>query len=51
MELKKAVFPTLDYITNLQSSKQYGIGTKTDICISGKGQKAQIFGVPIKAQW
>ena len=31
----------LDYTTKLQSSKQYGSGTKTEIQISGTGQKAQ----------
>ena len=31
---------TLDYTTKLQSSKQYGTGTKTEIWIHGIGQKA-----------
>ena len=32
---------TSDYTTKLQSSKQYGSGTKTETYISGTGQKAQ----------
>ena len=32
---------TLDYTTKLQSSKQYGTGTKTEIQINGTKQKAQ----------
>ena len=32
---------TSDYTTKQQSSKPYGTGTKTEIQISGTGQKAQ----------
>ena len=32
---------TSDYITKLQSWKQYGTGTKTEIQVNGSGQKAQ----------
>ena len=31
MELEGSVFLTLDYITKLQSSRQYGTGTKAEI--------------------
>ena len=31
MELEESTFQTLDYITKLQSSRQYGTGTKTEI--------------------
>ena len=30
-----------DYTTKIQSLKQYGTGTKTEIQINGTGQKAQ----------
>ena len=33
--------PISDYTTKLQSSRQFGIGTKKEIKISGTGQKAQ----------
>ena len=32
---------TLDYTTKLQSSRQYGTGTKTEIQTNGTRQKAQ----------
>ena len=32
---------TSDYTTKLQSSRQYGTGTKTEIQINGTKQKAQ----------
>ena len=41
MELEESGSLTSDYTTKLQSSKQYGIGTKTEIYISGTAQKAQ----------
>ena len=31
MELEESTFLTLDYTTKLQSSRQYGTGTKTEI--------------------
>ena len=31
MELEKSTFPTSDNTTKLQSSRQYGTGTKTEI--------------------
>ena len=31
MELEESTFLTSDYTTNLQSSRQYGTGTKTEI--------------------
>ena len=31
MELEESTFLTLDYTTKLQSSRQYGVGTKTEI--------------------
>ena len=31
MELEESTFLTLDYTTKLQSSRQYGAGTKTEI--------------------
>ena len=40
MELKESHFLTSNYITKLQSSKQYGTDTKTEIQINGTGQKA-----------
>ena len=33
--------PISDYTTKLQSSRQFGTGTKKEIKISGTGQKAQ----------
>ena len=44
MELEKSTCLTSDYTTNLQSSRQYGTGTKTEIQITGTKQKAQIKG-------
>ena len=41
MELEESGALTSDYTTKLQSSKQYDMGTKTDIQISGTGYKAQ----------
>jgi len=37
MELVESHFLTSDYTTKLQSSKQYGTGTKTDTQITGTG--------------
>ena len=37
MELEESGSLTSDYTTKLQSSKQYGTGTKTEIQISGTG--------------
>ena len=37
---KKNFHLTLDYTTILQSSKQYGTGTKTEICTNGTRQRA-----------
>ena len=41
MELEKSTFLTSDYTTKLQSSRQYGTGTKIEIQIKGRKQKAQ----------
>ena len=41
MELKESGSVTSDYITKLQSPREYGTGTKIEIQINGKGQKAQ----------
>ena len=41
MELEEQGSLTSHYTTKLQSSKQYGTGTKTEIQISETGQKAQ----------
>ena len=41
MELEESSAQTSDYTTKQQSSKPYGTGTKTEIQISGTGQKAQ----------
>ena len=41
MELQESTFLTSDYTTKLQSSRQYGTGTKTEIQINGTRQKAQ----------
>ena len=40
-ELDESTFLTSDCITKLQSSRQYGTGTKTEIQTSGTRQKAQ----------
>ena len=36
MELEESIFLTSDYTTKLQSSRQCGTGTKTDISTNGK---------------
>ena len=41
MEREESVFLTSDYTTKLQSSRQYGTGSKTEIQTKGTGQKAQ----------
>ena len=41
MELEERASPTSDFTKNLQSSKQYDTGTKTEIYISGSEHKAQ----------
>ena len=41
MELEESTCLTSDYTTELQSSRQYGTGTKTEIQINGAKQKAQ----------
>ena len=41
MELEESIFLTSDYTTKLQSSRQYGTGTKTEIQTNGTRQKAQ----------
>ena len=41
MELEESTCLTSDYTTKPQSSRQYGIGTKTEIQINGTEQKAQ----------
>ena len=41
MELEKLTFLTSDYTTKLQSSRQYGTGTKTEIQTNGTKYKAQ----------
>ena len=41
MELKKSISLTSEYTTKLQSSRQYGVGTKTEIQNNGTRQKAQ----------
>jgi len=35
MELEESTFLSSDYTTKLQSSRQYGTGTKTDIQTNG----------------
>ena len=40
MELEESGSLTSDYTTKLQSSKQYGPGTKTEI--NGTGQKTEL---------
>ena len=37
MELEESTFLTSDYTTKLQSSRQYGTCTKTEILIKGTG--------------
>ena len=41
MKHEESTFLTSDYTTKLQSSRQYGNGTKTEIQINGTKQKAQ----------
>ena len=41
MELEESTCLTSDYMTKLQSSRQYSTGTKTEIQIKGTKQKAQ----------
>ena len=41
MELEELTFLTSDYTTKLQSSRQYGTGTKTDVQTNGTRQKTQ----------
>ena len=41
MELEESTWLTSDYTTKLQSSTQYGIGTKTETEINGTKYKAQ----------
>ena len=40
-QLEESGFLTLDFTTNLWSSKQYDTGAKTEIYFNGTGQKAQ----------
>ena len=41
MEPEESICLTSDYTTKLQSSRQYGTGTKTEIQINDTKQKAQ----------
>ena len=41
MELEESTFLTSDYATKLQSSRQYGSSTTTEIQINGTKEKAQ----------
>ena len=41
LELEESSFLTSDYMTNIQSSRQYGTGTKAELQINGTKQKAQ----------
>ena len=41
MELEKSTFLISDYNTKLQSSRQYGTGTKIEIKTSGKERKKE----------
>ena len=41
IELEESTCLTSDYTIKLQSSRQYGTGTKTDIQINGTKEKAQ----------
>ena len=41
IELEESTFLTSDYTTKLQSSRQYGTGTKTEIQTNGTRSKAQ----------
>ena len=42
MKLKESTFLTSDYTTKLQSSRQYGTGTKAGICNNGAREIAHI---------
>ena len=42
MELEQSTFLTSDYTTKLQSSRQYGTGTKAGICNNGAREIAHI---------
>ena len=42
MELEESTFLTTDYTTKLQSSRQYGTGTKAGICNNGAREIAHI---------
>ena len=41
MELEESTFLTTDYTTKLQSSRQYGTGTKTEIGTNVTRQRVQ----------
>ena len=41
MELQESTFLTSDYTTKLQSSRQYGTGTKTEMQTNGTREKTQ----------
>jgi len=41
MELEKSTLLTSDYTTKLQSSRQHGAGTKTEIQTNGTRENAQ----------
>ena len=41
MELEESTCLTSDYTTKIQSSRQYGTGTKTELQITGTKQKAE----------
>ena len=47
MELEESTCLTSGYTTKLQSSRQYGTGTKTETQINGTKQKAQINHAPM----
>ena len=40
-QLEESTFLTSDYTAKLQSSRQYGTGTKTETQFNGTGQKSQ----------
>ena len=42
MELEESTFLNSDYTTKLQSSRQYGIGTKTEIQTNGTRQSPEV---------
>ena len=41
MDLEESTFPNSDYPTKLQTLRQYGTGTKTEIKTNGTRQKTQ----------